>query len=548
MKSDDGTLKTIARHIAAVASGQVVAPISARPGLDADVAEVVAAVNLLVANFKVLREFSIALANGRVDFEVPPRMHLLDSLKSLQSSLKHLTWQTQEVAAGDYEQRVDFLGDFSTAFNQMVHALQEKERAEREAMALVQQRSTELLIARDAAEAASRAKSVFLASVSHEIRTPLNGVLGMAQVLLTQGDDDPVQRDGLKTILGSGHTLMALLNDVLDMSKIEAGKLDITPIDGDLLDVIQSVHKLFCPRAEEKGIGLDLEIAPGLPPALKFDPTRVRQCVANLVSNAVKFTSIGRVRIRVEHRAAEGGDALISIAVSDSGIGITEEARGRLFTEFSQANASTARHFGGTGLGLAITRKLVKMMGGNVTVASTHGEGSTFTLVFRAQAATQTPLIITPVEAAADHSQHLPQGLRLLLVDDNAINRKVARMMLSPEGMAITEAANGREALDLLAQHPFDLVLLDVHMPVMDGMEAIAHIRASSEPWHSVPVIALTADAMSGDEARLLAAGMDGYTSKPIDQNAMINEIHRVLKLGSKTSRAPRAGAFAAAQ
>lgn len=531
MDLNEGTLKELARRILAVASGQVVEPIVAPQGLDENLLAVVKAVNVLIANFGVLREFSVALANGRIDFEVPTRIHLLDSLKSLQSSLKHLSWQTQEVAAGDYDQHVDFLGDFSTAFNQMVDALREKQRVEREAMEQVIQ-------ARNTAEMANKTKSAFLASVSHEIRTPLNGILGMAQVLLTQSEHDKTQHDGLETIMESGHTLMSLLNDVLDMSKIEAGKLEIAPVEGDLPSVLQSLHKLFLPRATENGINLELEIAPDLPASLKFDPTRIRQCVSNLVSNAVKFTSQGRVSINVSYKRIDDKSIMVSIAVSDTGIGIDDAGMARLFSEFGQANASTARHYGGTGLGLAITRKLALMMGGNVSAESQPGAGSTFTFTFRAELTSVQPIIIETKNQEAEHPSDSLEGIRILLVDDNAINRKVARMMLAPSGVTITEAADGQETLNTLGRETFDIVLLDVHMPVMDGMEAIAHIRASSEPWNNVAVIALTADAMTGDQDRLLAAGMDGYTSKPIDQRAMLIEIHRVLRLAREQGRA----------
>jgi CheY-like chemotaxis protein len=264
---------------------------------------------------------------------------------------------------------------------------------------------------------------------------------------------------------------------------------------------------------------------------LKFDYVRVHQCVANLISNALKFTKAGEVTVSVTQQGTDTGDSLISVAVTDTGIGISEESASRLFSEFSQADDSTTRRFGGTGLGLAITRKLARMMGGNVTVTSRPGEGSMFTLTFRAGSASQSSAL-PPPEASADNRASVAlQGLKLLLVDDNAVNRSVARLLLAPSGVIVTQATNGREALDRLAEQPFDLVLLDVHMPVMDGTETIRHIRASKEPWRDIPVIALTADAMSGDRARLLALGMSGYASKPIEQRVLIQEIQRVLSL-----------------
>ena len=378
-----------------------------------------------------------------------------------------------------------------------------------------------------AAEASNEAKSSFLANMSHEIRTPLNGILGMAQVLereqLSLG-----QIEGVETILESGKTLMTLLNDVLDLSKIEAGKLNIEQTDGNLRDTFLYVQKLFLERAEEKSIELRVEIDEAVPLNLKFDHIRVRQCISNMVSNAIKFTNAGSVTISVQHQIIADGEYLIRANVTDTGIGISDEGVGQLFSEFSQADASTTRKYGGTGLGLAITRKLARLMGGDATATSALGKGSTFALTFRALPGVARDVAPAWIqEKSADSATF--HGLRLLLVDDNTINRSVARLLLAPTGVIVTEAANGQEALDQLADETFDLVLLDVHMPVMDGIEAIKRIRAADAPWHNVPVIALTADAMSGDRERLLSVGMTGYASKPIEQAALVQEIHRVM-------------------
>ena len=382
-----------------------------------------------------------------------------------------------------------------------------------------------------AAEASNEAKSSFLANMSHEIRTPLNGILGMAQVL----GNEPLtafQVEGVQTILESGKTLMALLNDVLDLSKIEAGKLNIERTDGNLRADLLYVQKLFLGRAQEKHIGLHVEIDDAVPDEVKFDHIRVRQCVSNMVSNAIKFTNTGAVTVSVAHDVIKDDEYLILVDVMDTGIGISTEAVGHLFSEFSQADASTTRKYGGTGLGLAITRKLARLMGGDATVTSTPGEGSTFRFTFRALAGSDR--IAAPAwtqEKVSGRAEF--HGLRLLLVDDNAINRSVARLLLAPTGVIVTEAANGKEALDWLADQIFDLVLLDVHMPVMDGTEAIGHIRAADAPWRNIPVIALTADAMSGDRERLLAIGMNGYASNPIEQAALVHEIHRVMGISA---------------
>jgi signal transduction histidine kinase/CheY-like chemotaxis protein len=409
------------------------------------------------------------------------------------------------------------------------YLIRQTARVEAFQASLVNERAARLAEAeasRDAAEAATRAKSEFLANMSHEIRTPLNGVLGMAQALDAR-DLDPEVRAMVGVIRDSGANLMAILNDVLDLSKIEAGKLEITPINANLLNTVGQVRALFMPAAAEKN--LQLVLTSNLPPALelRYDPVRVRQCVSNLVSNAVKFTNAGRIEIVLTLADSGDGRSRVGIEIADTGIGMDMSTTLGLFEAFNQADASTTRTFGGTGLGLAISRKLARMMGGDIVVRSAAGRGSVFTFTFLADAAVDLPLAPTP-ERRESFTRRL-QGARILLTDDNAINRQVARLFLQPQGAEIVEATNGKEALDALARQPFDLVLLDIHMPVMDGMEAIRHIRASSEPWRDTPVIALTADAMAGDRERLLSLGLNGYVPKPLDQSELLTVIGRVL-------------------
>jgi PAS domain S-box-containing protein len=382
------------------------------------------------------------------------------------------------------------------------------------------------------AEAATVAKSNFLASMSHEIRTPLNGILGMTQVLAADPLTD-LQREQVSVISESGQTLMALLNDVLDISKIEAGKLDIAGIDGDLRLTIERVRQLFQSQAAERGLVVKVEVAGELPRLLRYDPVRVRQCVSNLLSNAIKFTESGGVTIRLGARQRASGDWLMSITVSDTGIGMNDHTLSRLFSAFTQADATITRRFGGTGLGLAITRQLARLMGGDVRAESRLGEGSSFHFWFTAETGATRGAVAPPENHAADNLSQSPMpvmGARVLLVDDNAVNRQIVGLFLVQLAPRIVEAVNGEQALERLSEQPFDIVLLDVHMPVMNGRETIRRIRASGQPWSRIPVIALTADAMSGDRERYLGMGMDDYISKPIDARELATRYVRLLK------------------
>ncbi len=380
---------------------------------------------------------------------------------------------------------------------------------------------------RVAAEAANHSKSAFLAAMSHEIRTPLNGVLGMAQSLQSDALTEE-QEEKVNLILDSGQMLMTLLNDVLDISKIEAGKLEIVPATVDLRYLVSRVYKLFLPIAEEKGIGFTFHFEDAVPQYVSCDPVRVRQCLANLVSNAIKFTEAGDVSLRVSSEAAGQDEVRIAVSVCDTGIGMSEKNRAGLFTEFTQGDESTARRFGGTGLGLAIARRLARLMQGDITVESEFAKGSTFHLTFLAPIV-QQHAEIDPGKGEIARSVNDLFGKRVLVADDNSINRKVISMLLKHVEIEITEAENGEAALDCLRTRHFDVLLLDMHMPVLNGEETIKRLRSGNDAWRRLPVIAITADVMGGDRSYYQAMGMSGLVTKPIARDDLLSEIYRVL-------------------
>ncbi|MEM6850085.1 MAG: ATP-binding protein [Pseudomonadota bacterium] len=415
------------------------------------------------------------------------------------------------------------------------------------------------IAARDEAKKASQAKSSFLAAMSHEIRTPMNAVLGSA-LLLERTDLSSEQKEHVETLIHGGEVLMAILNDLLDLSKIEAGKLTIEPSDVDVRTVVEGVRRLWRGRAEEKGLDLIVVVDPATPPTIQIDLTRLRQILFNLVSNAVKFTDAGSVTLSVLAERRGPDRVKVRFSVADTGVGIAEDVIPTLFEAFEQADASVSRRYGGTGLGLAISQKLAHMMGGAIDLESAPGEGATahFTVevLYNDEIATPTtPIIeedrtgqalvqarISPISqpTGETNNRREPKGLRILVAEDNQTNQRVLQAFLAPLECGAYYVNDGEAAITAATTQAFDLILMDVQMPQTDGYAATRSIRASGGAAAQVPIIAMTANALDGDREACLAAGMTDYLSKPLDPDALYDAITRAC--------APEANAHAPLQ
>ncbi len=410
---------------------------------------------------------------------------------------------------------------------------------------LTAQAAETLRQAKKRAEAATRVKSEFLANMSHELRTPMTAILGYTELLLEDGDltRAPTRRiEALRTLKRNGQHLMRILTDILDLSKIEAGKIEVEHISTSPCEVIADIESVMRSVAEEKGIRFEVTYVNMIPSKIETDPTRLRQILMNLVGNAIKFTEKGSVQMSVQLKG-EGEDRLLCFAVVDTGRGLSPEAMSRIFESFSQADASTTREFGGTGLGLTISRQLARLLGGDITVESVEGEGSTFTLTIQAGAIAGAEMLDDPslqgiqpfvlpsdpgsTMAFLDVVKHSGPRAQILLVEDGEDNRRLISLTLKKSGFDVTHAENGEVGLQVALAardlgEPFDLILMDMQMPVMDGYEATRRLR---EEGCDIPIVALTAHAMKGDRERCLAAGCDDFATKPIGRRDLLKTV-----------------------
>jgi signal transduction histidine kinase/DNA-binding response OmpR family regulator len=503
---------------------------------DDEIKQAVGYINSFITEYNSMTDAVHAISKGDLNLELPKgKLIILQTLKNLQASLRHLTWTTQQIAKGDFQHEVDFMGDFSVAFNSMTQQLKDAFAERKKTNEILQNRVDELDEARLAmlnmmkdlddarseAEEATKAKSEFLANMSHEIRTPMNAIIGMAHLAL-KTDLTAKQFDYLKKVDISAKSLLGIINDILDFSKIEAGKMDMESVDFQLEETLDNVSTLIGIKTQEKGLELLFKTDPAVPHALIGDPLRLGQILINLSNNAVKFTDTGEIVVAVEVANQDESEVTLKFSVRDTGVGMTPEQAAKLFQPFSQADTSTTRKYGGTGLGLTISKRLAEMMGGDIWVESQPGRGSTFS--FTANFGLGKEIARKRFKPTSEL-----RGMKVMVVDDNATSRNIFQEMLESFSFEVAVARSGEEGISELekadSDKPFELVIMDWKMPGMDGIEASEQIKKHKVLNNIPQIILVTAYGREEVMQQAEHVGLDGFLLKPISPSMLFDAI-----------------------